>query len=54
MAADIGEIVKTRKAPSGLLVMTGHQDGIIAWGRTVSEAYEAVVGSFNVHKDSPL
>jgi L-ribulose-5-phosphate 4-epimerase len=46
MATDIGAIIKARKDPSGLLVMTGHQDGIIAWGSTVSEAYEVLINNF--------
>ena len=43
MAHNIEAIVKAHKAPEGILVMTGHEDGVIAWGRTVAEAYNALM-----------
>jgi ribulose-5-phosphate 4-epimerase/fuculose-1-phosphate aldolase len=46
MAKDIERIVKTHASPSGILVMTGHEDGIIAWGRTIAEAYSVLMNHF--------
>lgn len=43
MAKDIEQIVNAHASPSGVLVMTGHEDGVIAWGRTVAEAYEVLM-----------
>lgn len=40
MAHDIAALVKAHEAPRGILVMTGHEDGVIAWGRTVAETYD--------------
>jgi L-ribulose-5-phosphate 4-epimerase len=46
MATDIERIVKTHTSPCGLLVMAGHEDGIIAWGRTIAEAYSVLLHHF--------
>jgi hypothetical protein len=47
MATDIERIVKAHASPSGILVMTGHEDGIIAWGRTIAEAHSVLLHHFN-------
>ncbi|MEI7947458.1 MAG: class II aldolase/adducin family protein [bacterium] len=46
MAYDIEAIVKEKSEPHGILVMTGHQDGVIAWGRTVAEADNMLMNYF--------
>lgn len=46
MAEEIQQLVKAHTAPTGILVMTGHEDGIIAWGSTVSETYEVLINNF--------
>lgn len=47
MATDIERIVKNQVSPFGILVMTGHEDGIIAWGRTIAEAHDFLMQQFN-------
>lgn len=47
MAKDIERIVKNQTAPSGILVMTGHEDGIIVWGRSIAEAHDILMQQFN-------
>jgi L-ribulose-5-phosphate 4-epimerase len=46
MAKDIERIVKTQVSPFGILVMTGHEDGIIAWGRTIAEAHDILMHQY--------
>ena len=47
MAHAIEAIVKAHETPEGILVMTGHEDGVIAWGKTVAETYDVLLGLAN-------
>jgi rhamnose utilization protein RhaD (predicted bifunctional aldolase and dehydrogenase) len=47
MAYDIEAIVKRNPEAHGLLVMTGHEDGVIAYGKDVKEAYDVLLDKFN-------
>jgi hypothetical protein len=47
MATDIKRIVQAQASPFGILVMTGHEDGIIAWGRSIGEAHDILMQQFN-------
>jgi len=49
MAMDIEQLVKAHTDPYGILVMTGHEDGVIAWGRTVEETYDVLMNQFTFH-----
>lgn len=49
MAHDIEALVKAQNAPNGILVMTGHEDGVIAYGRTISEAHDVLKEQFSRH-----
>jgi ribulose-5-phosphate 4-epimerase/fuculose-1-phosphate aldolase len=42
MAASVKEIVAYTATPFGLFVMAGHQDGLIAYGRNIVEAYKQI------------
>ncbi len=48
MAHNIEAIVKAHGAPEGVLVMTGHEDGVIAWGRTVAETYDVLMNHYKL------
>lgn len=48
MATDIKRLVKTHAIPCGVLVMTGHEDGVIAWGRTVAETYDVLMNHYKL------
>jgi ribulose-5-phosphate 4-epimerase/fuculose-1-phosphate aldolase len=37
------QVLAPKLGPSGSIVMAGHQDGVICWGRSVSEAMQAVL-----------
>jgi ribulose-5-phosphate 4-epimerase/fuculose-1-phosphate aldolase len=50
MARDIEALVKRNPEPHGILVMTGHEDGVIAWGRTIAEAYDTLMSHFLFHE----
>ncbi len=49
MAMDIQALVKRNPEAHGILVMTGHEDGVIAYGSTVKEAYDALMSHFIFH-----
>jgi ribulose-5-phosphate 4-epimerase/fuculose-1-phosphate aldolase len=49
MARDIEQLVKAHTPPHGILVMTGHEDGVIVWGRTVAEAYDVLMNNYNLN-----
>lgn len=49
MARDIEQLVKAHTAPHGILVMTGHEDGVIIWGRTVAEAFTVLRNHSNLN-----
>lgn len=42
MAYDIEAIVKGNPEAHGILVMTGHEDGVIAYGKDVKETYDVL------------
>lgn len=48
MARDIEALVKRNPETHGILVMTGHEDGVIAYGATVKEAYDALMRHFRL------
>lgn len=51
MAQSIASLVSSRAASSGLLVMAGHEEGIIAYGETIDLAFdqiEAVMDQFTL------
>ena len=48
MAHDIEALVKRTPAAHGILVMTGHEDGVIAWGRTITETYNVLMSHFKL------
>jgi ribulose-5-phosphate 4-epimerase/fuculose-1-phosphate aldolase len=48
MAHNIETIVRAHEAPEGILVMTGHEDGVIAWGRTVAETYDVLMNHYKL------
>lgn len=51
MAFEIQQIVKEVKPfQDNLLVMGGHEDGIIAWGKTMDEAGEVVLKYFKLYQ----
>ncbi|MEI6646654.1 MAG: class II aldolase/adducin family protein [bacterium] len=49
MARDIARLVKSHTTPYGILVMTGHEDGVIAWGRTVAETYDVLMNHYKLN-----
>lgn len=48
MAYDIEALVKRNPEPHGILVMTGHEDGVIAYGTNVEAAYDALMSHFRL------
>jgi ribulose-5-phosphate 4-epimerase/fuculose-1-phosphate aldolase len=48
MARDIEALVKRNPEPHGILVMTGHEDGVIAYGMNVQAAYDALMSHFRL------
>ena len=48
MARDIQALVKRNPEAHGILVMTGHVDGVIAWGRTITETYDVLMSHFKL------
>jgi hypothetical protein len=48
MAYDIGAIVKKNPEPQGILVMTGHEDGVIAYGPNIKAAYDLLIQHFKM------
>ena len=48
MAHNIEAIIKAQETPEGILVMTGHEDGVLSWGRTVAEAYDVLMKHFKI------
>ena len=42
MAISMRDLISINPKPSGLLVMTGHDDGIIAYGSTISLAFNQI------------
>jgi len=50
MARDIEALVRRNPEPHGILVMTGHEDGVIAFGMTVKDAYDALMSHFFISR----
>jgi hypothetical protein len=47
MAGEIAKIVRSLKSgQDAILVMGGHEDGIIAWGKTLAHAGETTLKYF--------
>ena len=42
MALNMASLVATMGVPSGLLVMAGHEEGIIAYGQSISSAFDQI------------
>jgi hypothetical protein len=42
MAISMASMVKAKNAPFGLLVMAGHEEGIVAYGNTISLAFAQI------------
>jgi len=42
MALNMASLVASKAVPYGLLVMAGHEEGIIAYGQTVSSAFDQI------------
>ena len=42
MAQTMASLVKSQNSPSGLLVMAGHEEGIVSYGLTVELAFEQI------------
>lgn len=42
MAQSIAEFVSAADLPDGLLVMAGHEEGIVAYGETILKAYDQI------------
>jgi len=43
MARDIERLVRTQAEPCGIIVMTGHPDGVIAYGSDIQTAYQTLM-----------
>lgn len=46
MALEVGELIKAN--PSGILVMEGHQDGVVFYGQTLAEATRSTLETFHL------
>jgi ribulose-5-phosphate 4-epimerase/fuculose-1-phosphate aldolase len=51
MARAVIACVKAREAPAGAIVMTGHDEGVIAWGASVKEALDLVLGLYHKYNN---
>lgn len=47
MALEMACLVKSLASPSGLIVMAGHEEGIVAYGRTVDLAFNQILNVLN-------
>lgn len=46
IAIEVATLIGSRRESSGFMVMTGHEDGIIAYGETISSAFKQILGLF--------
>ena len=46
MALEVGELIKAN--PSGTLVMEGHQDGVVFYGQTLTEATRLTLETYHL------
>jgi hypothetical protein len=47
MALSMATLVSSKLAPSNLLVMAGHDEGIVAYGHTISSAFDQIKAVLN-------
>lgn len=48
MANEIKEIVSAEKAASGIIIMGGHEEGIISYGENIKKAYYILIERLNL------
>jgi hypothetical protein len=48
MAISMATLVAANLEPSNLLVMTGHEEGIVAYGQTINSAFDQIKAALNI------